>query len=98
MNQLCKRKFACRRSADVKMQPSSFDVKVRANTSGRISKPPPLPSRPPQVASLPPNLSQYSANRAQTVQSKPVGVFSFRQIADDSDKKIVICGALLSVL
>ncbi len=41
---------------------------------------------------------QYPANRAQTVQSEPNGVFRFQQIADDSDKKIVVCKLELRVI
>jgi len=32
-----------------------------------------------------PNLSQYAANRAQTVQSQPNGVFSFHQLTSEPD-------------
>jgi len=37
----------------------------------------------PQGKSLYPNLSQYAANRAQTVQSQPDGVFSFQRFTSE---------------
>jgi hypothetical protein len=41
------------------------------------------PATTPQGKSLYPNLSQYAANRAQTVQSEPNGVFSFQQVTNE---------------
>jgi hypothetical protein len=33
-----------------------------------------------------PNLSQYAANRAQTVQTEPNGVFSFQQLTSEPER------------
>jgi len=44
------------------------------------------PATTPQGKSLYPNLSQYAANRAQTVQHEPNGVFSCQQLRGEPER------------